>query len=104
VPSVVVSLLHSLRFIVGSRAALHLEIIALRHQLTAVNRSAESLPPTNETAGQRLRHRPPKVTFPEWITRIAPARREKDLDSPHVTAIACAPPAVMAEFRGRAGQ
>jgi hypothetical protein len=38
VPSVV-SLLHSLRFMVRSRAALHLEIIALRHQLAVVNRS-----------------------------------------------------------------
>ena len=37
--SVVVSLLHSLRFMVRSRASLHLEIIALRHQLAVVNRS-----------------------------------------------------------------
>ncbi len=36
--SVVVSLLHSLRFLVRSRA-LHLEILALRHQLTVVDRS-----------------------------------------------------------------
>ena len=40
--SVVVSLLHSLRFLVRSRAALHLEILALRHQLTVVNRSRHS--------------------------------------------------------------
>ena len=39
VSSVVVSLLHSLRFLVRSRASLHLEIIALRHQLAVVNRS-----------------------------------------------------------------
>jgi putative transposase len=39
VSSVVVSLLHSLRFTVRSRASLHLEIIALRHQLAVVNRS-----------------------------------------------------------------
>jgi putative transposase len=39
VASVVVSLLHSLRFLVRSRASLHLEIIALRHQLAVVNRS-----------------------------------------------------------------
>jgi hypothetical protein len=39
VSSVVVSLLHSLRFVVQSRASLHLEIIALRHQLGVVNRS-----------------------------------------------------------------
>ena len=37
--SVVVSLLHSLRFTVRSRASLHLEIIALRHQLAVVNRA-----------------------------------------------------------------
>jgi putative transposase len=39
VASVVLSLLHSLRFLVRSRASLHLEIIALRHQLAVVNRS-----------------------------------------------------------------
>jgi hypothetical protein len=39
VSSVVVSLLHSLRFTVNSRASLHLEIIALRHQLAVVHRS-----------------------------------------------------------------
>jgi putative transposase len=38
VSTVVVSLLHSLRFTVRSRS-LHLEIIALRHQLAVVNRS-----------------------------------------------------------------
>jgi hypothetical protein len=37
--SVVVSLLHSLRFLVRSRAALHLEILALRHQLAVTTRS-----------------------------------------------------------------
>jgi hypothetical protein len=37
--SVVVSLLHSFRFLVQSRASLHLEIIALRHQLAVINRS-----------------------------------------------------------------
>ena len=37
--SVVVSLLYSLRFLIRSRAALHLEIIALRHQLAVLNRS-----------------------------------------------------------------
>ena len=37
--SVLVSLLHSLQFMVRSRASLHLEIIALRHQLAVVNRS-----------------------------------------------------------------
>jgi transposase InsO family protein len=39
VSTVVVSLLHSLRFTVRSRVSLHLEIIALRHQLAVVNRS-----------------------------------------------------------------
>jgi len=39
VSSVVVSLLHSLRFVVQSRASLHPEIIALRHQLAVVHRS-----------------------------------------------------------------
>jgi putative transposase len=39
VPSVAVSLLHSFRFLVQSRASLHLEIIALRHQLAVVHRS-----------------------------------------------------------------
>jgi putative transposase len=38
VASVLVSLLHSLRFLARSRASLHLEIVALRHQLTVVNR------------------------------------------------------------------
>jgi len=36
---VLVSLLHSLQFMVRSRASLHLEIIALRHQLAVVQRS-----------------------------------------------------------------
>jgi hypothetical protein len=37
--SVVVSLLHSLRFLVRSRATLHLEILALRYQLAVTTRS-----------------------------------------------------------------
>jgi putative transposase len=37
--SVVVSLLHSFRFLVQSRLSLHLELIALRHQLAVVHRS-----------------------------------------------------------------
>ena len=37
--SVLVSLLHSLRFLLRTRAALHLEILALRHQLTVIDRS-----------------------------------------------------------------
>ena len=37
--SVLVSLLHSLQFLARSRASLHLEILALRHQLAVVNRA-----------------------------------------------------------------
>jgi len=37
VSSVVVSVLHSLRFSLRSRALLHLEILALRHQLAIVH-------------------------------------------------------------------
>lgn len=37
--SLLLSLLHSLQFMVRSRASLHLEIIALRHQLAVVHRS-----------------------------------------------------------------
>jgi len=33
--SAVVSVLYSLRFLVSSRASLHLEIVVLRHQLAA---------------------------------------------------------------------
>ena len=50
--SVIVSLLHSLRFVVQSRASLHLEIIALRHQLAVVNRSRR--PRLRFTAADRL--------------------------------------------------
>jgi hypothetical protein len=39
VASVLVSLLHSLRFLARSRASLHLEILALRYQLAVVNRA-----------------------------------------------------------------
>jgi len=39
VASVIISLLHSLRFLVRSRASLHLEIVVLRHQLAVVNRA-----------------------------------------------------------------
>ena len=37
--SVLVSLLHSLRFVLRSRAFIYPEILALRHQLTVVHRS-----------------------------------------------------------------
>ena len=36
--SVVISVLHTLQFLVRSRAVLHLEILALRHQLAVANR------------------------------------------------------------------
>jgi putative transposase len=49
---VVVSLLHSFRFLVRSRASLHLEIIALRHQLAVVNRSRR--PRNRLTAADRM--------------------------------------------------
>jgi hypothetical protein len=39
VSSVVVSLLHSLPFLVRSRASMHLEILALRHQLSVISGS-----------------------------------------------------------------
>jgi transposase InsO family protein len=39
VASVVISLLHSLSFLIRSRASLHLEIVALRHQLAVLNRT-----------------------------------------------------------------
>jgi len=39
VASVLVAVLHSLRFLVRSRVSLHLEILALRHQLVVVHRS-----------------------------------------------------------------
>jgi hypothetical protein len=52
VASVVVSLLHSLRFLIRSRASLHLEIIALRHQLAVVHRSRR--PRLRLTSADRL--------------------------------------------------
>jgi putative transposase len=52
VSTVIVSLLYSLRFFVQSRASLHLEIIALRHQLAVVNRSRR--PRLRFTAADRL--------------------------------------------------
>jgi hypothetical protein len=39
VASVIVSLLHSFCFLVRARASLHLEIVALRHQVAVLNRS-----------------------------------------------------------------
>lgn len=51
-PSVLVSLFHSLRFLVRSRVSLHVDILALRHQLTVVNRSRR--PRLRLTAADRL--------------------------------------------------
>jgi len=65
VTSVVVSLLHSLRFLVRSRASLHLEIVALRHQLTVVNRSR----------GQRLRLTSADRMLWAWLSRAWPSWR-----------------------------
>jgi putative transposase len=50
--SVVVSLLHSFRLLVRSRASLHLEILALRHQLAVVRRSRR--PRLRFTAADRI--------------------------------------------------
>jgi putative transposase len=52
VSSVVVSLLHSFRFLVQSRVSLHLELIALRHQLAVVPRSRR--PRLRFTAADRI--------------------------------------------------
>jgi putative transposase len=50
--SVVASLLHSFRLLVRSRASLHLEILALRHQLAVVRRSRR--PRLRFTAADRI--------------------------------------------------
>src|SRR4029450_5024956 len=50
--SVVVSLLHSFRFLVQSRASLHVELIAPRHQLAVVHRSRR--PRLRFTAADRI--------------------------------------------------
>jgi len=52
VVSVVLSLLHSLWSLGRSRASLHLEIFALRHQLAVLNRSRR--PRLRLTAGDRM--------------------------------------------------
>ena len=59
VASVVFSLLPSLRFMIRSRVSLHLEIIALRHQLAVVNRSR----------CPRLRLTPVDRTLWAWLSR-----------------------------------
>jgi hypothetical protein len=59
VSSVVVSLLHSLRCVFQSRASLHLEIMALRHQLAVVHRSRR----------RRLRFTSADRIVWEWFSR-----------------------------------
>jgi hypothetical protein len=61
VTSVVVSLLHSLRFVVRSRAKLHLEIMALRQQLAVVNRSRR--PRLRLTAPDRMLRAPAEISY-----------------------------------------
>jgi putative transposase len=56
--SIVVSLLYSLRLLLRSRAALHLEILALRHQLAIVKR----------TGRPRLCLTTPDRVFWAWLT------------------------------------
>jgi len=56
--SVVVAL-HSIQFLVRSRASLHLEIVSRRHQLAVVNRSPRQrlrLPVQIERYGRGLHH------------------------------------------------
>ena len=59
VASALVSLLHSLRFLARSRASLHLEILALRHQLAVVNRARRP----------RLRLTPTDPLLWAWLSR-----------------------------------
>jgi putative transposase len=59
------ALLHSLRFLVRSRAALHLEVIALRHQLAVVNRSRRP----------RLRLMPADRMLWAWLSQAWPGWR-----------------------------
>ncbi len=68
VPSVVVSLLHSLRFVVQSRASLHLEIIALRHQLAVVHRSRR--PRLRFTSADRILWAWLSHTWPGWHSAV----------------------------------
>ena len=66
--SVVVSLLHSLRFVVQSRASLHLEIIALRHQLAVVSRSRR--PRLRFTSADRIFWACLSHTWPGWHSAV----------------------------------
>ena len=64
----VVSLLHSLRFVVQSRASLHLEIIALRHQLAVVHRSRR--PRLRFTSADRILWAWLSHTWPGWHSAV----------------------------------
>jgi putative transposase len=62
--SVVVSVLHAVRALVRSRAALHLEILALRHQIQILERSRQ--PRVRLTAADRLLWIWFSRIWPEW--------------------------------------
>jgi hypothetical protein len=72
--SLVASLLHSLRFLVRSRAALRLEIVALRHQLVIASRSRR--PRLRLTALDRVlwawksRHRTGRPSLPNDVRAL----------------------------------
>jgi putative transposase len=68
VASVVASLLHSLRFLVRSRASLHLEIMALRHQLAVVNRLLR--PRLRFTSADRILWACLAHTWPGWRSAV----------------------------------
>ena len=75
--SVVLSLLYSLRFIVRSRAALHLEIIALRHQLAVVNRSRH--PRLRFTAADRILWAWLSRAWSDWRATVHIVKPETDV-------------------------
>jgi hypothetical protein len=77
VASVVLSLLYSLRFIVRSRAALHLEIIALRHQLAVVNRSRH--PRLRFTAADRILWAWLSRAWSDWRATVHIVKPETDV-------------------------
>ena len=72
--SVVVSFLYSLRLLVRSRAALHLETLALRHQLAIANRSRR--PRLRFTTVDRLLWAWLSQRWPGW--RATPCRAASD--------------------------
>ena len=96
--SVIVSLLHSLRFLVRSRASLHLEILALRHQLAVVNRSVDHMsgsPPSTGCSGVAL----------ALVARLAPETHRQARDRPRILhavdrARECMPLRALLQFLG----